>query len=653
MASGTQIQDSGSNYQFYDKQIDPNVKRSGFNLNRIRMTTANFGVLQPVLKQYAMPNSDITFNYEMNCTAIVPPSVPLGSRQRIFYHLYKVNFQQMWPKWGTFMSKGRNGNTVVPLPTIRFCIIKERIDFALQQLQQRGITRPQAGSPTYAQKAAFTNKVFDEMGCLGPNTLTNFLGFPCPANVFKAVHDYVNQDTSSIAKQVVDFSAFPFFAYLSIWRNFYVNGNLEANNTILFPDDENDFALVDPDIPGTSIFFASRNDYLYDQLENPDNPSRASFLEFGYFKYRNFVDDYFTSALPWPMRGNIPELDLSGTIDLDEAEVKFKDPVGNHHSIQMNVYGTLDGRYSTTILNNNMLATSALSSVLAGVGGLSSVGLTDGDIGTTGLIGGRLVTDGTASVSYTSGFTWEMIRNLSISTIIQEKMARTDGSYVDFVKTFFDVKPTNYANNIPVYLGGDLQPILYRRVVQVSESANTPLGTLAGEGLASSEGFLGKAHFDDFGLVLGLISIMPDIYYSQGIHRIETYQVQEDFPLPERTELGMQGVLNKEIYFTGDDSATADNGLFGYQNLYDEWRYAPNELSGELTNPGSANFFPLTQSRVFTSIPKLSAAFVSSNHNIRTDYLSAQGIQPFFLQIANRIRVVQPLPYKAVPVGLK
>lgn len=645
MASGTQIQDSGSNYQFYDKQIDPNVKRSGFNLNRIRMTTANFGVLQPVLKQYAMPNSDITFNYEMNCTAIVPPSVPLGSRQRIFYHLYKVNFQQMWPKWGTFMSKGRTGNTVLPLPKIQFVITKTRVDTALASLSGKGITPPTAGTPTYAQKAAFTNKVFDEIGCFGPNTLTNFLGFPCPAGLFDAVHRYVHGEITNFDMRRINLSAFPFFAYLSIWRNFYCNANLDANNKLLYPDDENDFALVDPDDIPLNVFFASSDDAAVDV---PPSTSRACSLSFGYFKYRNFVDDYFTSALPWPMRGNVPEVSLNGTAELVDLPVQIDGvPVyastfwsdGSTFSTVKNtdgaIFRTYDSDFSTPFVVGALHSQSVLGT------------------NTTGYSSDPLVVRGDAEFRFASGLTWEMIRNLSISTIIQEKMARTDGSYVDFVKTFFDVKPTNYANNVPIYLGGDLQPILYRRVVQVSESANTPLGTLAGEGLASSEGFLGKAHFDDFGLVLGLISIMPDVYYSQGLHRIETYQVQEDFPLPERTELGMQGVLNKELYYTGNDTATADNGLFGYQNLYDEWRYAPNELSGELTNPGSANFFPLTQSRVFTSAPQLSTAFVSSKDNIRTDYLSAQGIQPFFLQIANRIRVVQPLPYKAVPVGLK
>lgn len=641
MASGTQIQDSGSNYQFYDKQIDPNVKRSGFNLNRIRMTTANFGVIQPVLKQYAMPNSDLTFNYEMNCTAVVPPSVPLGSRQRIFYHLYKINFQQMWPKWGTFMSKGRSGNTVISLPRIHFTITKTRLDNALAYLASSGVTPPTAGSPTTAQLSAFTNKVFDRLGCFGPNCLTNFLGFPCPADLWNKVHSYVHGKSSDFAIYNVRLSAFPFWAYLSIWRNFYYNANLDVNNKDLFPDDENDFALVDPDTAGENVFYAS----LEDGQPHGAIGSRPCKLSFGYFKYRNFVDDYFTSALPWPMRGNIPEVSLNGIAEIVDLPVQIDGvPVyastfwadGSTFSTVKNtdgsIFRTYDSDFSTPFV----------------VGALHSESVTGTN--TTGFSSDPLVVRGDAEFRFASGLTWEMIRNLSISTIIQEKMARTDGSYVDFVKTFFDVKPTNYANNVPVYLGGDLQPILYRRVVQVSESANTPLGTLAGEGLASSEGFLGKAHFDDFGLVLGLITIMPDVYYSQGVHRIETYKVQEDFPLPERTELGMQGILNQELYYSG---LSADNELFGYQNLYDEWRYAPNELSGELTNPGSANFFPLTQSRYFMSTPKLSTDFINTKDNVRTDYLSAQGIQPFFLQIANRIRVVQPLPYKAVPVGLK
>lgn len=674
-----QIRDSGSNYQFYDKKINPKIKRSGFNLNRIRQTTADFGVLQPVLKQYAMPNSDLTFQHEMALTAVNPPAVPLGSRQRIFYHLYKVTFQQMWPKWGTFMSKGRNGNTVLPLPKIRFVITGQRLNASRDAL---GLSAP-TGNVTYTQRMALVNKVLDHVGVFGPNCLSTFLQFPCPEDLKAEMLACVGAsklDFGAIGQKIYDYSAFPFFAYLSIWRNFYVNPNLDVNNEYLFPADENDFALVNSD-GDDDIFYAGFIDFSMMSRE-PKSTAAATNLDFGYFKYRNFVDDYFTSSLPWPMRGDIPEVligeDQELTIPvtgLDEIRYVSSDQyspfdltlngteVGgassdiNYASVDIPVTAvngfTLGYRESVKdAINNNLgiLMTPYKATEVSG-NSFASVRTTFEASGESAYAFSTSNPSLSTRFNFASSFTWEMIRNLSISTLIQEKMARTNGSYVEFVKTFFDQKPKNYSNNIPEYIGGDLQPILYRQVVQQSESGNTPLGTIGGKGMASSEGYLGKAHFDDFGLVLGLVSIMPDIYYSQGLHRIEMYEVQEDFPLPERAELGMQGVFYGEIFHTGDHAKDVD--LFGYQNRYDEWRYAENELSGEVMNPGSYAYFPFTQSRYFLQKPELSKEFISSEDNIRRDYLSVVDEVPFFVQIANRIRVVQPLPYKAVPVGLK
>lgn len=370
------------------------------------------------------------------------------------------------------------------------------------------------------------------------------------------------------------------------------------------------------------------------------------------------------------MRGNIPELTVDGTANMEDV------PVGVR-------YGNKDFN-PLSIAMQVVQDSSFIPGASSGDKFLTSLKLTDGGLGSSspsvltqanglvnnfnlGILRGSAPIDTTVTnsfdsynlyanasnvpMTFTSGFTWEMIRNLSISTMIAEKMARTNGSYKEFIRTFFDDTPSNQINNVPRYIGGHVQPIVYTEVLQQSSDSNTPLGTVGAKGITASDGYIGKCYSNDFGLILGVLSIMPDTYYSQGLRRQDLYEVQEDFYLPERAELGMQGIYKAELFFSGKKDIDLD--LFGYQNRYDEWRYRPNEVHGQLANPKSLSFFPFTQSRYFTSSPVLSNTFVSTQNNIRRDYLTAVDEVDFVAQIACRCTAIQPMPYRAIPVGLK
>lgn len=652
------IHDSGSNYQFFDKKINPDIKRSAFDLSRIRQTTLDLGTLTPVLRLQYMPNSDIELSFESLIRAVNVPVVPLGSRQRLFYHLYKIDYAQMWSKWGTFMSKGRNGNTVIPLPKFRFCAANSSLIAGLNELFPdfvRGTTLTPS-SPSAAINP-YISRFLQYLGYSYTGIL-NYLGFPPPQSLISSIKRFLTDDDYIMPFFFVDIPAFPVFAYLSIYRSYYLNPNLlnSSSLSLWFPDSEDDWKLVDPDIPDSEVWFVSsvsRNLFSVNvpSVSLSSSPSRFCQLGVLALRYRNFADDYFTSSLFYPMRGDIPELPIDGVIQ----SLSIPSPQFKVSGVQM------DGNLVSAGGNFNSFELAGGSFVASVPDGSKMInfdktivnipswtGASDGLINADISIGPQTLSN--VAIQFASGYTWEMIRNLSISTVIQEKMARTDGSYIEFARTFFDQFPSKFADNRPEYVEGDLLPIIYTEVLQNSEDGNTPLGTIGGKGISNGNGYLGKVHCDDFGLLLGIVSILPDTYYSQGWSRQDMYEVQEDFPLPERAELGMQGVFNGEIFYQGNEE---DLGLFGYISRFDEWRYAPNEVSGKLSDPSSLSFFPYTQSRYFYSLPVLSEYFVSTQNNIRRDYLSVADEVPFYAQFAHRIKVVQPLPYKAVPVGLK
>lgn len=647
------IQDSGSNYQFYDKKIEPNVKRSSFKLDYLNNMTVSQGILVPYRLLYTLPNSEYNLELETLLRAINVPKVLLQSRQRVFYHEYHVSFQQMWPSWSTFMSKGVSGNTVLPLPKIRFSISGRIVVETLRNVFK--VTSSE--NLTTFNTPLNRNKILNYFG-LGFGSLSDYLGFPTPKSIFDGLitilgnlkRNFTHYDSDTSAGIYVDYNAFPFFAYFSIFRNFYLNWNLNVNDKKFFPDNINDFALINPDIADGNIFFADFNSarsFNWTKYSTSrDDLSSPAFHSFGIIKNRNFVDDYFTSALPWPMRGNIPQLTLSGDVNgLTLPQTQFKidtkysgGTIESHYSNQISLYDPVG--------DNLVLPSGYQKSSFQTVGVEIPIGTPD-----ESYISLHTPNVNSGSITFNSGFTWEMIRNLSISTMVAEKMARTNGSYKEFIRTFFDDTPSNQINNVPRYIGGHVQPVVYTEVLQQSSDSNTPLGTVGAKGITASDGYIGKCYSNDFGLIIGILSIMPDTYYSQGMRRQDMYSVQEDFFLPERAELGMQGIYKGELFVSGNPKF--DDDLFGYQNRYDEWRYRPNEVHGQLANPESTSFFPFTQSRYFTSAPVLSNEFVSTKNNIRRDYLTALDEVDFVCQIACRCTGVQPLPYRAIPVGLK
>ena len=658
------IQDSGSNYQFYDKKIRPNVQRSSFQLDYLSTFTANQGVLVPYRIQETLPNSEYNLSMECLSRAINVPKVILQSRQRIFFHEYHLSYQQMWPEWSTFMSKGVSGKVVKLLPKVRFCLSGHYIRAHI--ISDFGFSSSQ--SLTDGDTPAFRNALLNVFG-LGFGSLSDYLGFPTP-KIFYTFLDNVLKDLktdfssfssfSKADKVFFDFNAFPFFAYHSVFRNYYLNWNLNTTDTDYFPDNVNDFALVDPDL-SSNIWFADWNsarsfDSSFDSQSALSSLARKSF---GLSKYRNFVDDYFTASLPWPMRGDVPELSIDGIANLDKVDVGT---VINGVDVPLKIGLNYDPTYAlgslSNIRNGNQNSDVLNQSIVDGnsVSPWAVFGITNGsNIQYDGL--GSLPeqyplrTLSSQPLTFASGFSWEMIRNLSTATLIAEKMARTNGSYKEFIQTFFDDVPSNQINNVPKYIGGSFQPVVYTEVLQTSSDADTPLGTPGAKGISSSDDYIGKVYSNDFGLILGILSIMPDTYYSQGLRRQNLYEVQEDFYLPERAELGMQGVLKGELYLSGHNAT--DSALFGYQNRYDEWRYRANEIHGEVANPTNKSYFPFTQSRYFSGHPVLSNAFCSTKDNIRRDYLTSLKEVDFLIQVANKCTAVQPMPYRAIPVGLK
>ena len=222
-----------------------------------------------------------------------------------------------------------------------------------------------------------------------------------------------------------------------------------------------------------------------------------------------------------------------------------------------------------------------------------------------------------------------------------ERNARGGNRYIEFLKSHFGVNPRDERLQRPEYLGGTKVPIILSEVLQTSETGTTPLGQLGGHGIGVSSAYAAKAVVREFGLVIGLMSIMPAPAYMQGVNRQWIKDTLYDFFFPEFVGISEQEVLRGELYATADEEE--NKTVFGFQGRYDEMRYKPNLVVGEMRT--MFDYWHLA--REFSGPPLLNDSFVKCVPDKRI--FAVQNVPGFIVQFGNIIKALRPLPMVAEP----
>lgn len=635
------VKDSGSNYSFYNGSPKAtNLPRSVFDLSHINTLSAKLGLRYPVWTQHTLPNEDYKIDVEAVARVVNPPVVPLMSKQRIFFHTYWLSYYQLWKQAQLFFDKGRNKK---------------------QYKQSSSLTIP-----------TMKLKHFER------GSLADFLGFNCATS-------FTSDDNKEMTV-----SALKFMAYIRIWRDCYLNQRIysawleKMTHLVATPELAKTYqVLYDFLFPIDDADFRIGSEQWKSLVSN----SAAMEILFN-LKFADFADDYFTRSQLSPMYvedSEIPSIDFnSSSADLDISGLAFKALLQNNYNANYNEYfvgdyvndgeevvpfapkvGTYRKGSNTTVphiprqITSNGTAIGIFNNSIMGVESNSgadkdflqytNMNFVDALKNTVGIDS----SNAKATIAgLTSSMTIDAIRRCESATLILEKMAKTDGSYAQYAKAFFGERPKSAYDFRPTYVGGSYQSVLYSQVLNTTSDNQ---GKVTGIGISSGNGNIGRFHSDDYGLFVTIMTIVPDTYYCQGLNREDTYEVAEDFYLPERAQLGMQGVLEKEIFNQTDDKEEENNKLFGYQNIYDELRYRANEVHGEVANVDSASgtsgasFSPYIQTRYFKDAPTLTPSFLTMAGNINNSWLSAKDEPPFIVQVANKVQAVRPIPYRAKP----
>lgn len=527
-----------------------------------------------------------------------------------------------------------------------------------------------------------------------------------PGDTFKLrVNAFVRMNTliSPFMDNVFMDTFFFFVPSRLVWDNWQRFCGEQKN-----PGDSTDFLI--PSLSGTNTFTnGSIFDYMglptgvaLDPANTPINalPFRAYNLIYNeWFRDENLIDsipvvtgdgpdpvsnytlrkrakrhDYFTSALPWPQKGPSVEVGLSGNAPVkgfdNSTNWSFGTPNGGNPAgyaagIGTSYNGLDDNKMLRGWINQEMFTSAGYGSVvqfenLGSYGNQPLVVQDSGDESNyhpiTGIFGKDFSFQGAltpttpnsiyADLSGVNAITINDLRQAFQIQKFYEKWARGGSRYTETLRVMFNVISPDARLQRPEYLGGTHSRV---NVVPTAQTSSTdsvsPQSNLSAFGVLgdSAHGF--NKSFVEHGYVIGLCCLRADITYQQGLNRMWSRRQLFDFYWPTLAHLGEQVVYNREIYTQG---TADDNGVFGYQERYAEYRYKPSMITGKLrsTDAQSLDVWHLAQK--FDSLPKLNQDFIEENPPIAR-VIAVQNEPQFFADFWFDLKTSRPMPVYSVP----
>lgn len=414
-------------------------------------------------------------------------------------------------------------------------------------------------------------------------TVAPYITTPSGGFAIGSLADYLGVPTGVAGVQV---SALPFRAYNKIYNDYYRDENLQ-----------NEIAL--------STGAGSDTTTVTD------------------LQTRCWQHDFFTSALPWTQRSNTGavKVPLGG-----EAPVKFGSSKVNGYSA--NNTSAVSGYANQPVVGYVYKTDSVYSPnlLMSGEQFSGSYTFPNGSY--------PLVTD-------LSGATGGDINDIRYAFQVQrflEKMARGGARYTEVILSHFGVKSSDARLQRAEYLGGGRSPVAVSDVLQTSADDNqpTPLATMAGHGYSAQRSHQFKRFFEEHGFLIGIMSIMPRSTYQQGLAKKWTRETRFSYYWPVFSHLGEQAIHNREIYLQGTSD---DEGIFGYQPRYEEYRRHYSEVHGDFRD--SLDFWHL--GRIFTQLPVLNEDFVKCDPDDRI-FAVQSDVDHLWVDIYHNIKALRPIP---------
>lgn len=351
------------------------------------------------------------------------------------------------------------------------------------------------------------------------------------------------------------------------------------------------------------------NEYYRDPNIHDEIDTSAQYYHDNYnqikLRYRSWEKDYFTSALPFVQRG-----------------AALGVPIDYEYSDNTLIYD---------ITGNPVSSTTALTAE-SNSGRLKDATLTD-----------ELQVRNLANDVF--DFQINELRRASALQRWLEKQALGGYRYIETIFSHFGVKSSDKRLQRPEYLGGGKIPVMVSEVLNTSSTATEPQGNMSGHGITMGESMSFQTQIEEHGYIMGIMSIMPKPAYYQGVDRHWLRTDKFDYYWPELANLGEQEVKNVELYLEND--ADINNGTFGYQQRYAEYKYGKSSVHGDFRD--DLDYWHL--GRKFATRPQLNETFLQVNpaDDYITNIFAVETGDNIWVQLYHDVKARRPMPYFANP----
>jgi len=282
--------------------------------------------------------------------------------------------------------------------------------------------------------------------------------------------------------------------------------------------------------------------------------------------------DYFTSARPWEAKGPEITIPLGTTAPVVTA--------GSGNAMLLRRADTSALLPSATALGSN--ASSQLQNQAAVLSKLDPNGTLNADL------------------SGVSGITLTALREAAALQRMQEARARYGSRYSEYLR-YMGIRYSDARLQRPEFLGGGRDVIQFSEVLQTGPG-DDPVGDLKGHGITGMRSRRWRRTFEEHGFMFTFLVVRPKSIYADGLERPWNRRFKEDYWQPELQFIGQQAILNKEVDF----SHATPEGVFGYQDRYDDYRSAWSRIAGDFRT--TLDFWHFA--RIFGSSPALNETFI-------------------------------------------